>query len=532
MTSLSNIVLLLAFGPWTQNSWASGWCWWNDDDQDGFWAYEDCDDNDATIAPGMPEIPDDGIDQDCDGSDASLETALLINEVHYDPSNADLDGDGNEDGDANGDGTRSSSADEFVELVNVSDSTLDLGGVTLWDDENLNDPGASTFGVPNHLVPSDTLLEPAEALVVFGGGTPTGAFGGAIVQTSTSGNLNLNNSGDLLTVQDAAGVDRLTFDVEPLSNNPNESYTRNPDLAGPFEQHDDNTDVLFSPGTRSDGTAFGAAVAGTGSFTFVPDGALSDRPVNVHYHVPAGADAYTPIVLVFHGASRNAAEYRDAWIAEADTHDFAVFAPEFTDTLFPTGDAYNLGNIFEDGDNPTTATLNPVDEWTLSLVEPLFDEVVDRTGSCETVFHAFGHSAGAQFLHRLAIFLPDGPYGTLIAANSGWYTVPDPAVTFPYGLGASPQELECPTWFDVELVVHIGSDDTDPNSPGLRHTVEADAQGLNRYDRAYYFLQESEAVALAESVSIEWELVEVPGVGHVQEDMADFAGDWLADRLD
>jgi len=40
-----------------------------DNDADGFSVDDDCNDNDATVYPGADDIADDGIDQDCDGSD-------------------------------------------------------------------------------------------------------------------------------------------------------------------------------------------------------------------------------------------------------------------------------------------------------------------------------------------------------------------------------------------------------------------------------------------------------------------------------
>ena len=47
-----------------------------DTDQDGFFSLADCDDQQADIFPGAPEIPDNGIDENCDGRDSTLFTSI------------------------------------------------------------------------------------------------------------------------------------------------------------------------------------------------------------------------------------------------------------------------------------------------------------------------------------------------------------------------------------------------------------------------------------------------------------------------
>ncbi len=179
--------------------------------------------------------------------DDDFDIPLILNEILYDPPSGS-------DGDANNDGTREAQADEFIELYNNSDSALDVSGFRIYDTEALQSD------TPRHIIPSGTVIPANSALVIFGGGNPTGNFGGSEVQTASGGILNLNNSGDVLTVQDANGAVVITFDIEPLSNNPDESYTRNPDITGDFEQHDQDipeaNGALFSPGTKLDGSTF------------------------------------------------------------------------------------------------------------------------------------------------------------------------------------------------------------------------------------------------------------------------------------
>lgn len=165
---------------------------------------------------------------------------FLINEVLYDPESGDL-------GDANGDGTRDANGDEFIEFFN-SGPEMDVSGYSLSDTSQVR-----------HVFPAGTVVPLNGVLVLFGSGSPTGDFGGAVVQTASTGSINMNNAGDFVTLQDASGTIVLTFDVEPLSNNPNESYTRNPDLTGEFVQHsgiDAANGALYSPGTMLDGSLF------------------------------------------------------------------------------------------------------------------------------------------------------------------------------------------------------------------------------------------------------------------------------------
>ena len=170
---------------------------------------------------------------------------ILVNEVLYDPPSGSA-------GDANGDGTREAQGDEFIEFINTSTQPLDMSGFKIFDTDNL------MTNTPRHLIPEGTIIPSGKALVVFGGGSPTGSFGGATVQTASEGRLNLNNMGDEMTLTDSSGTVLVTFDINPLSGNPDESYTRNPDITGDFEQHGriSPTAPLFSPGTKIDGSPF------------------------------------------------------------------------------------------------------------------------------------------------------------------------------------------------------------------------------------------------------------------------------------
>lgn len=216
---------------------------------------------------GFDTVAEEATPTAADAGEPPAPLQLVINEVLADPATDAA-------GDANGDGTRDASQDEFVEIVNTGAEAADLSGLILSD----------AVGA-RHVFAPGTVLAAGAAVVVFGGGTPSGDFGGALVVTASSGALGLNNGGDTVTLAAADGtvIDSLSYGGEGGND---QSLTRAPDLSGGFVQHGaapGANGAPYSPGTEVDGDAFGdGGGGGTGATPLLISqvqgaGAASDR---------------------------------------------------------------------------------------------------------------------------------------------------------------------------------------------------------------------------------------------------------------
>ncbi|MDH4402893.1 MAG: hypothetical protein QE264_01450 [Flavobacterium sp.] len=254
--------------------------------------------------------------------------------------------------------------------------------------------------------------------------------------------------------------------------------------------------------------------SGANQFVFTYSG-LPQKPINVFYNIPSGNRANMPIVIVFHGDERNASDYRDIWINASNQCGFMVFAPEFNSVDFPGGSSYIIGNVYQDGNFPTTQTLNNESVWTFSMIEPLFDFIKVNSGSAALTYDMFGHSGGGQFVHRFVLLKPNARFNKAVAANSGWYTVPDGVANFPYGIMNSPITTTSPnTYFSKKLYITVGALDNNGSDPSLRHNTESDLQGLNRLARANYFFSKSQIYANTTQATFNWQFYTVANSGH------------------
>lgn len=258
-----------------------------------------------------------------------------------------------------------------------------------------------------------------------------------------------------------------------------------------------------------------------GKWSFVWTDAKGDttKPIRVYTYRPRACDTTCPIVIVLHGMSRDASNYRDYWELLGDHYKVLVVAPEFNEEHWKGTEGYNLGEITK-GERQKTV---------FAAIEHLFDEVRDGQAS----YVLFGHSAGGQVAHRMALLFPENRASVIVAANPGWYTMPDfrqekVMNPFPYSLvnvpgGGGEQLLR--KALARKLVVMAGENDNDPDAKNMSKSDGAEKQGATRLERAENFFKTATTAANDLGVKLNWELIEVPGVAHSGSSMSKAAAE-------
>lgn len=258
--------------------------------------------------------------------------------------------------------------------------------------------------------------------------------------------------------------------------------------------------------------------SGKWSFVFTDKRGQADRPLRVYTYRPRQCDSTCPIQFVMHGKSRNAADYRDYWELAADRYGFLVIAPEFSAKEWPKAAAYNLGDVAGNAER---------EKWSYSVVEHLFDEMRDG----QKDYRIFGHSAGAQFVHRMLFLLPENRAAVAIVANAGWYMMPEwrsdrKAPRWPYSFVESPAgEKELRQALVRKVYLLLGEADTKTDDPNLDKSEGAMKQGVNRLERGENFFGAVTGAANTLGVKLGWQLSYVPGSGHEGAKMSRAAAD-------
>lgn len=265
---------------------------------------------------------------------------------------------------------------------------------------------------------------------------------------------------------------------------------------------------------------------GPGSFPFVPPN-RPGPPMTVWTWCPTEAPAKAPVLIVLHGASRNARTYRDAWVEAAEAAGALLVVPEFSKALFPTPREYEVGNMRDRQRLPL-----PPEEWVYATIEALFDAAVRHAGSRRRSYFLYGHSAGGQLVHRLLTFAPKARVEAAVSANAGCYTMPVAGERFPYGLDGWPvSDDDLRRLFARRHTILLGEEDTDEEDAILLRSPEAMRQGPHRLARGHCYFRTAEREAARLGAEFRWRLVTVPGVGHSNKRLAPHAARLLVGDL-
>lgn len=246
----------------------------------------------------------------------------------------------------------------------------------------------------------------------------------------------------------------------------------------------------------------------SGQFAFEYKSGEKTKSMTVYYAAPKFPNKESRIVFVLHGDGRKGSGYRKEWQPYAAKYNFVVLCPEFTDQDFPGPWKYNYGNIYDQ----ETKKYTPRSEWTFNIIESLFDYVRQDQRLDVEAYCIFGHSSGAQFVCRMALFMPEARFSLAIANGAGWYTEPAFTKKFPDGLNYTQETDEIlRKAFKKEVVILMGEQDK------VSKTMPKTPDALVDYDRVWrakIFFTEAKAQADKLQIPLNWKFMFVPGAHH------------------
>ncbi len=239
-------------------------------------------------------------------------------------------------------------------------------------------------------------------------------------------------------------------------------------------------------------------------------------PMGIFVYQPEAWTTRDGIMIVMHGIQRDADFYLTHWSQHARASGMLLITPEFNTQKFPGRHFYNFGNVVN-----SKMQANDRSQWTFDILDHVFAHVKLVTGAQRENYALYGHSAGAQFVHRFMLLASSSKAQVIVSANAGSYTMPLFDVEFPWGLkntAVTPDDLR--RAFARNVVVLLGDQDIDPQHRSLPRDPQAMAQGPFRLARGQLFFETAKKVAASMGTPFAWRLNIVPGVEHSDPEMA------------
>lgn len=241
-------------------------------------------------------------------------------------------------------------------------------------------------------------------------------------------------------------------------------------------------------------------------------------------YLPERCTSDSPMLVSVHGIERLALQHAVRFSRLAEQYGFIVLAPLFSKERAP---------------HYQRVERSPAGECPMSSFELTLAHFEREIGLSPRPLHLFGYSGGAQFAMRYAL-LGKMPVSRLVLAAPGWFTMPDPAQTFPYGLGSdlalSERAPDLMRLLSIPVLVTVGTEDI-RRDKSLNRSARVEAQqGKTRLARAKRWYGAMSEAAAIRGLPARTELRLLDGAGHDFDDnmqkhgLGEFVVDWLINR--
>ena len=243
------------------------------------------------------------------------------------------------------------------------------------------------------------------------------------------------------------------------------------------------------------------------------DVTVRDLDIKVFTYRPSGCRAKA-LLFVFHGLGRKAENMRDNAVPLADRACLLVLAPLFDKERFPNW-RYHRAGVVRKG------RVQPKERWTGPIVDALIAEARQWASYSTLPYRLFGHSAGGQFLSRLAAYSPPVGAARIVIANPSVHVLPSLDEDAPYGLGGVVDGDEgddlLKSYLALPITIYLG--DQDRGDKNLVKKPAANRQGANRLERGLNIFRVAWKLANERNWPLNWRLVTAPGIGHSSKGM-------------
>lgn len=253
----------------------------------------------------------------------------------------------------------------------------------------------------------------------------------------------------------------------------------------------------------------------------------NEKPLFLHTYRP-DHHPLQELVIVIPGVHRNAAEYLSVWKDIADSKSLLIVVPEFKKEFFPGSEEYQWGGVFD----PETNELRPPEKSSFQILEDAFDFLREYFSLPQDSYSLYGHSGGAQFVHRFLMLQPEHRAHRAIAANAGWYTFVNDSKDYPLAYkNIPPSRLNLPVFFEMNFTVLNGELDNNPDHKFLNKDPEIQLQqGLHRLERGGNYFNDAKKQAASKNLKFNWSRYIVPQSGHSNRKMSAYsAAYWFSD---